>query len=208
MEGENQDITDPEQIGKRIGEVLSKQLNSGKPVDPASAPLGEIAGEVFRELSDPKQLKAHLAEYRRSGEDYHEAYDELVLRIGGRRASRFAIWSYAVAACVLIGVGFWGYSRFFSRAVVPPVALAAHDVAPGGFHALLTLSNGQAIVLDSTHAGTTLAMQGGTVVRRDASGSLAYTPSSSVSSEVLFNTLSTRRGIVIKYCCPMDQGFG
>jgi len=200
MEGENQDITDPEQIGKRIGELLAKQWNSGEPMDPDAVPSGETSGEVFRELSDPQQLKAHLEDYKRSGEDFHNAYDELLTRISERRASRFAWRYYAAAACILIGFGFWGYSHYGSRVVVAPVV--AHDVAPGGYHALLTLSNGQAIVLDSTHAGTTLATQGGTVVRRDASGSLAYTPSSTPITEVLYNTLSTRRGDTYKVLLP------
>jgi len=66
-----------------------------------------------------------------------------------------------------------------------------NDVAPGQEGAILTLSNGKTIVLDSVDNGS-LAQQGATeVVKKN--GQIVYTNQGS-SSEVLYNTMTTPKG--------------
>lgn len=71
-----------------------------------------------------------------------------------------------------------------------PVIL--HDIAPGGDKAILTLSDGSTVILDSTNNGA-IAKQGGiTIIKLD--GLLTYNKKGSVSTEVLYNTITTPRG--------------
>src|SRR5205085_10936617 len=65
-------------------------------------------------------------------------------------------------------------------------------VLPGGNKAILTLANGQQIILDSAANGT-LTSQGNTKVIKLDSGQLAYT-ATGASDEVLYNSISTPRG--------------
>ncbi|HEX9513634.1 MAG TPA: hypothetical protein VF939_24250 [Puia sp.] len=74
-------------------------------------------------------------------------------------------------------VGAWLYAKYSS---VPktntPSALAPNfknDVKPGGDKATLTLSDGSAVVLDSTGSGT-IAQQGNTKIVKVDNGRLAY----------------------------------
>jgi hypothetical protein len=69
-----------------------------------------------------------------------------------------------------------------------------NDIAPGGNKAILTLGNGNKIILDSAHNGL-LAQQGGSKVIKTDSGKLAY---NNISNEkptaTVYNVLSTPRG--------------
>jgi len=66
-------------------------------------------------------------------------------------------------------------------------------VIPGGNHAVLILSDGTSIVLDSSSNGT-IASQGSTKIIKLNSGQLAYNSPGQPQAEVLYNTLSTPRG--------------
>jgi transmembrane sensor len=72
-------------------------------------------------------------------------------------------------------------------------AAPATDIAPGSDKAVLTLSDGSTILLDSATNGT-LAKQGGTQVVKLADGTLAYQVSASPDTKVFYNTMETRRG--------------
>jgi transmembrane sensor len=67
------------------------------------------------------------------------------------------------------------------------------DIAPGGNKAILTLSNGQKIILDSAANGQ-LAQQGNARVQKIANGQLAYTVFPAKPTVILYNTLTTPRG--------------
>jgi ferric-dicitrate binding protein FerR (iron transport regulator) len=69
-----------------------------------------------------------------------------------------------------------------------------NDVAPGGNKALLTLADGQTIVLDSAANGT-LATDGGATITKTAGGKIAYTTGNGQpNSAVVYNTMTTPRG--------------
>jgi ferric-dicitrate binding protein FerR (iron transport regulator) len=74
---------------------------------------------------------------------------------------------------------------------VQPVQV--HDRAPGRNVALLTLSDGSSITLDSAHNGV-LARQGNANITKSGDGSLAYRPAQGGTSAVVYNTLTTPRG--------------
>jgi transmembrane sensor len=67
------------------------------------------------------------------------------------------------------------------------------DAAPGGNHAILTLSNGQKIILDSAKNGA-LAIQNNTQVNKLNSGELEYTAGQGRPSPEIYNVLTTPRG--------------
>src|SRR5699024_10755492 len=72
------------------------------------------------------------------------------------------------------------------------------DFKPGGNKAVLTLGNGQKIVLDSSNKGL-LSMQGNTKVLKLNKGQLSYKAEgkkqkTKKKDEVAFNTISTPRG--------------
>lgn len=75
------------------------------------------------------------------------------------------------------------------------LALASleHDIAPGGNKAVLTLANGQKIVLDSAGNGL-VSMQGNTKIMKLDSGRLSYNVPRGEHAKVLYNTIATPRG--------------
>jgi len=70
---------------------------------------------------------------------------------------------------------------------------AKNDIAPGGNHALLTLSNGTTIVLDDAKNGK-LVDQGNMKVVKLDSGMLAYYNNNKNDQTTVYNTISTPRG--------------
>ncbi len=68
-----------------------------------------------------------------------------------------------------------------------------NTIIPGGNKAVLTLSDGSSIVLDSTSQGT-LATQGNAKVIQVNTGRLAYKNNSREDAPVVYNTLQTPRG--------------
>jgi transmembrane sensor len=115
----------------------------------------------------------------------------------GRVASLFT-WSRvaaAVAIIVLCGGGYFFLTRRPFRS--PEGTIAVKDIKPGCDKAVLTLSNGDSITLDSAHVGV-LTQQGIVVVLDSGKGQLVYTVATSsklsAASKVTYNTLTTPRG--------------
>jgi len=102
-------------------------------------------------------------------------------------------WWMAAAAVVLglAGIGVW-WAVHSPRVPTVEVA-AANDMPPGGNRAMLTLGNGQKIVLDSAHVGL-LAMQGSASVQKLTGGQLSYRVAGGGSRQTVYNTLSTPTG--------------
>jgi ferric-dicitrate binding protein FerR (iron transport regulator) len=103
--------------------------------------------------------------------------------------------SIAVAASFLViatGALFWTTHYNRMHAPVPVTRLVANDVRPGRNRAVLTLSDGSRLDLDSTADGVLSTQANTFVAKRD--GLLAYNEASSVKPDGLtFNTLSTPR---------------
>jgi transmembrane sensor len=102
-------------------------------------------------------------------------------------------WAAAAVVILLLGAGLY-------RLLQPPakpaiVAVPETDVPPGGNRAVLTLSNGSTIILDSASNGI-LAQQGSSEVTKKRDGELVYEPSivNRESSMTAYNTLTTPRG--------------
>lgn len=73
-------------------------------------------------------------------------------------------------------------------------AAGKQDIAPGGDNAVLTLSDGSVITLDSAGAGA-ISVQGNTTVLKQSGGKLAYHATGAASTQTIqYNTLTTPRG--------------
>lgn len=103
----------------------------------------------------------------------------------------------AAAAVIFImlggGIYFW-LSRIHKPAQAALVSeRLKDDVEPGGNKAVLTLSNGSTIILDSVHPGQIAAQASVNIVKSD-SGKLVYTVLKEKTAPLLYNTLTTPRG--------------
>jgi ferric-dicitrate binding protein FerR (iron transport regulator) len=113
--------------------------------------------------------------------------------------SKYRKWRLAVAAAilfVLLGSTAWLLSNHTAqrKASLQANLQEAHDVkAPASNNAVITLSNGKKIILDSAGKGS-LALQGNVNLVKLSDGRLAYTGSTSNKNEVVYNTLTNPRG--------------
>lgn len=102
-------------------------------------------------------------------------------------------WAAAAIIFLMIGgLGYWllkGEKKEYDLVVQTPSKNV--DIKPGGDRAILTLANGQQIVLDSASDGN-LTEQGGVKVIK-IGGQLAYDVTVP-STQVFYNTISTPRG--------------
>jgi ferric-dicitrate binding protein FerR (iron transport regulator) len=123
-----------------------------------------------------------------------------------RRAKiRIMAWRAAAAAAILVLVAAGGFYLLRVKPQEKYVASPARvaDPAPGGNKAVLTLANGQRIILDSAGNGL-LSMQGGTRIIKVAPGQLRYRAAKGSAGVTGYNTISTPRGG--KYMIVLPDG--
>lgn len=128
-----------------------------------------------------------------SGEQLDIVLDEIwnTLPVHKEVRRMYAVrWAAAASVLLLLSVG--GYYLLHKQAV-PLAQVQAGDIAPGSNKAVLTLSNGQQIVLTGAQNGQ-LSVQGNTVITKAADGEVVYNPGTAANSEILYNTMSTPRG--------------
>lgn len=104
-------------------------------------------------------------------------------------------WRTVAAAAVLLlaaGSAGWYYYETRTAGKTPIVAIAQHDVLPGGSKARLVLGDGTEIVLDSLNQNG-LQEKDGTRIGKDE-GKLVYDGTATSGDHVTFNTLATPRG--------------
>ena len=112
---------------------------------------------------------------------------------GAHRPTRW--WRYAIAASVVLACA--GAALLATRQKNPPIRasatpIAVADIPPGGDRAILTLSDGRHIDLDSSANGV-LTNQGSTMVAKQ-DGVLAYNKAASnIPATAVYNTLATPR---------------
>ncbi|HTN05892.1 FecR family protein [Agriterribacter sp.] len=110
---------------------------------------------------------------------------------------KFRFFHFAAAAAIIFMVSAGTYTLLFRheekkemlmhKATLQP----GNDVQPGENGAILTLANGEKIVLDSAGNGTLAIQSDVKVINRG--GQLIYDSKSSSSNEVVYNTISTPR---------------
>ena len=187
---------------------------------------GEISGEERVQFDDmiedekrEEEFKMILSELfeeqRKLGEkDDESPWEPMIQAIIRQKVEPLKIkvyqkiWFRAAAAAVFIGFFIGTYFLFIKKSettekpIENNIALV-HDVTPGGNRALLILSTGQQIALDSAKNGQ-LAKFGNTTISKTERGKLLYvsTGSKATADETDFNELITPRGGIYELVLP------
>ena len=156
---------------------------------------------LFQQLTTGKTLTSELHGYSQLPTSVEEAWrrhlERYPLNVPRRRSLYAALegWRKYAAIFLLALGGYLAYLSFSNRSLHPVPASqldATYDIAPGSQGAILTLSDGSQVPLDS---GVRTLAQGATT-RRTGTGQLVYQANNNSlsSSSALFNTLATGRG--------------
>jgi transmembrane sensor len=110
---------------------------------------------------------------------------------------KISLWpSIVAAASILLFVAVGLHFIFQKKQPAKQIAHnLTHDIGPGGNKAMLTLANGQKIILDDAKNGL-VANQGNAVVNKNQGGGLVYTAQTSTESHLndgSYDTLTTPR---------------
>ena len=119
------------------------------------------------------------------------------LTISDRPEKRRVLWPRLVAAASVMLLVSIGYYFLTSKRTSPETGAQqpTRDIDPGGNKAILTLGNGEKIVLNTAKNGK-LAEQGNTTINKTADGEIIYgtTKQESVNIKTQYNTVTTARG--------------
>lgn len=131
-----------------------------------------------------------------------------VIKLSKPKKSSFFLRAVA-AAIIFIMLGYGGYFLFFNKNKKQAAPISAtqenrykNDLKPGATGAILTLSNGKQIILDSAGNGL-LTVQGATKVL-NKNGQLIYSGNNEKNGELLYNTIVTPRGS--QYQLTLEDG--
>ncbi|MDR6568256.1 FecR family protein [Chitinophaga ginsengisegetis] len=104
-------------------------------------------------------------------------------------------WGWAAAILILLGAGAYFYttSKKTGKDFVKGKAISTPGILPGSNKALLTLSDGTTIPLDSAARGA-IAQQGSASIVKTANDEIIYDARGLSQGEVMMNTMSTPRG--------------
>lgn len=111
--------------------------------------------------------------------------------------SKKQIWLWprmAAAATILMILSVTGYFFWQRNQATPQTAqIEKQDIAPGNNKAILTLGNGQQIILASAKNGH-IATEGNAVVDKTVNGQIVYHQRQSSTTEPVYNMIVTPRG--------------
>ena len=160
--------------------------------------------EWIKDLEDDTQLREKVKElwtdHDLNGPLPQTDWNTIYARIGdmpviGRQRS---VWPRVWAAAAVVALLSAGSYFIFNKRVEQPIAATekqqpGNGLVPGGDRAVLTLANGEQVILDSAGNGA-LAQQGNIKVIKLNDGRLSYSSPKDKPAEVLYNTISTPRG--------------
>jgi hypothetical protein len=124
----------------------------------------------------------------------HDEEDLNIHHIHTPKKYRFKWWAAAILIISAGSIYFFSHHTTFkilANNVVKPKPLA-NDIAPGHSGAILTLSNGKKIVLDSLKNGL-LANQGNVNILKKGD-QISYRDKENSNGEILYNTMTTPKG--------------
>ena len=151
-----------------------------------------------------KHIKKLHCEYKSNDHvpatDWERLYKQIIEEKNNRTTDpivRNISWARWVAAAIilLLGTGYYFFTTNKEHKEQKQLAeigqTKAKDIAPPNtVNAVLTLANGQTVILDTTSSGT-VALQGAVNVVKLADGQIAYR---GTSKEIQYNTLNNPRG--------------
>ena len=159
---------------------------------------------LFDQLSDPDFIKGSIRALPDMQSLKKNGWEKVATNIGeeekatGGRSFRLRPWRpYLVAASIslVLILGAWLYLGLRGRKTVSgtqtAVVHAANDVAPGSSKAVLTLSDGSLVTLDSTGSGTISRQSGAVVMKSPGVVSYAANVPDDNPTKTVYNTLTT-----------------
>lgn len=130
-----------------------------------------------------------------AAESRARVWENIAAGMTATRVRRISPWRFATVAAsvlVLVSAGLFLYRQSMQKPAAP-LAAATHDVPPGKNAAVLTLANGQQLLLDDSADGL-LAKEGGTNIRKTANGQLIYEGEGNKGETVHINRIDIPRG--------------
>lgn len=155
---------------------------------------------LFHELSNPEEFEQAYRRFLHSRERILAAlYQQIPALKNNTRVVRLPYWRWAAAVLLVLCMG--AYLWLSHNKETRPSAVVAHtDILPGRSGAILTLSDGSSVALDSLD-NQVVASQNGAQVRLK-NGGLTYTPSGKATDELSYNTITTPRGRQFRLSLP------
>jgi transmembrane sensor len=188
---------------QKFKQLINKYLNGE-----ASVEEEQLLLELFDSLQESNTWDEETMGIKQQLEERMLQRLHLEIRQSQQQPDPTALYSIiyrvtAAAAVILAIVGAWLYYSLKYPAKFPVTAVnktpVMHDADPGKNKAILTLNNGEKVVLDSARIGT-LTKNGNVSVTKARDGQLVYTVDDSKSSSpnnqaaYNYNTISTPRG--------------
>ncbi|GAA3918015.1 DUF4974 domain-containing protein [Chitinophaga oryziterrae] len=148
----------------------------------------------------PAHLDALLREKNFRGVPDPEREERLFQRIMEKGKTRTIPvkrwWTAAAAAILILCIATWGIQRQQHQQLA---AKFINDAQPGKQGAILTLSDGKQVTLDSLYNGTVATQNGATLLLNN--GQLAYNKDAATGT-IAYNTLTTTRGRQFQLVLP------
>ncbi len=154
--------------------------------------------KIFEKLTDPENLDSwsKWKEQTPRGEVLDRLKNKIEFKPPKKKSRIHSFWPYAAAACILLFAGFYFESKHpATRKMEAFKQLEASDIMPGSNRAVLILTNGDKIVLDSKKNGVVTSQDNVSIVKSD-SGLVRYHVNSPAdyASHEQFNTLIVPEG--------------
>lgn len=190
-------------IGKHIrGERLSQKEKSDLDHWLQLAPANR---ESFEQVQDEAELKRYLAMLA-DQQDTDQAFSNFQRQHESpqpsiRRIHYLHRWGWVAASVLLLIATAIFLVVFSDRPASSGMAITqSTDIQPGKEGAILTLSDGSQLVLDSLGNGVVASQNGMQVVLKD--GQLAYAPHGETSGAIAYNTMTIPKGRQFRVILP------
>ena len=195
---------------KNISEIIYKHLQEDNLSEEERSTLDRwlAAAEDHRNVLSKLGDTAHLQQDLMKLSFYEERLDDAWERFRKERITKVhllrTIWFRSAAAVIILfGIGTYGWMHTQDKSPISAgsrSALVGSNIPPGKSGAILTLSDGSRVVLDSLTNGVIAAQNGAQVILKK--GLLAYDPDGQRSKETVYNTMSTPKGRQFQLILP------
>jgi len=183
----------------RIADLITAHIQ-GSISEPEAAELGAWLEQqpehslLFEKIVNERNLDADLAALKSYDSDAAlEKIKQTEPAIHAPKTYPFQWSRIAAAASILIAVSAGGYFILHKKTTTQQLAqIQKQDILPGSNKAILTLANGQKVILTGAKNGQ-IAKQGLTLIQKKADGQLVY-KATSAATAVVYNTMTTPRG--------------
>jgi len=146
--------------------------------------------QLFKDLLDTSNSNKAIADW--NVEDTESSLLKLRAKRDNTTQKEKLWWPYAAAVAAFFAIGIYFYQHSIERQNIPTALV--NDVAPGTSKAILRLSDGSIIQLDSTVSGA-IAQQSGISIIKTEDGSLIYQVNNNEkAASGQYNTIEVPRG--------------